>query len=156
MTRRFDFNLPVRRYLPLFYGLYVPAVLLYILIIVQTLRMQENPGSAKGLLVFLLAFVVFFVLYTLLYIPILRVTIPALSLEGKQFGFRGSMGRWFGMNLLGCFLTVITLGIYGAWFIARITRYVTQETSYDGTPFVFKGRGGTLFLILLLTLGVPI
>jgi len=60
------------------------------------------------------------------------------------------------MNLLGCFLSVITLGIYGAWFITRITRYVTQETSYDGRPFAFKGRGGTLFLILLLTLGIPI
>jgi uncharacterized membrane protein YjgN (DUF898 family) len=156
MTRRFDYNLPIRRYLPLFYGLYIPAVLLYILIIAQSLRMQENPGSAKGLLIFLLAFVLFFVLYTLLYVPILRVTIPALSLEGKQFGFQGSIGRWFGMNLLGCFLTAITLGIYGAWYIARITRYVTQETSYDGKQFAFKGRGGTMFLILLLTLGIPI
>jgi uncharacterized membrane protein YjgN (DUF898 family) len=156
MTRRFDYNLPIRRYLPLFYGLYIPIVLLYVLLIGQTLRMQKDPGNPAGMLILLLAFVVFFVLYTLLYIPILRVTIPALSLEGKQFGFKGSIGRWFGMNLLGGFLTAITLGIYGAWYITRITRYITEETSYDGKPFSFKGRGGTLFVILLLTLGVPI
>jgi hypothetical protein len=155
MTRRFEYNLPIRRYLPLFLGLYIPAVLLYILLIAQTLRLQDNPGNPVGLLVLLLAFVLFFVLYTLLYIPILRVTIPALSLEGKQFGFRGSMGRWFGMNLLGCFLTIITLGIYGAWYVTRITRYITEETSFDGKPFAFKGRGGTLFLIVLLTLAIP-
>jgi uncharacterized membrane protein YjgN (DUF898 family) len=156
MTRRFEYNLPIRRYLPLFYGLYVPIVLLYIALIVQSVKIQENPGNPAGMLIVLLAFVLFFLLYTLLYIPILRVTVPALSLDGKQFGFRGSIGRWFGMNLLGCFLTAITLGIYGAWYITRITRYITEETSYDGKPFIFKGRGGTLFLILLLTLGVPI
>lgn len=156
MTRRFEFSLPIRRYLPLFFGLYIPAVLLYVLLIAQTLRLQDNPANPAGLLILLLAFVLFFVLCTLLYIPILRVTIPAMGLEGKQFGFRGSIGRWFGMNLLGCFLTVITLGIYGAWYIARLTRYITEETSFDGKHFAFKGRGGTLFLILLLTLGIPI
>lgn len=156
MTRRFEYNLPIRRFLPLFLGLYIPVILLYILLIAQTMKMQSNPANPAGLLILLLAFVLFFVLYTLLYIPILRVTIPAMSLEGKQFGFRGSIGRWFGMNLLGCFLTVITLGIYGAWYIARLTRYLTEETSFDGKPFAFKGRGGTLFLILLLTLGIPI
>jgi len=51
---------------------------------------------------------------------------------------------------------VITAGIYYPWFMTRITRYLAGETSYKGSPLRFEGKGGRLFVIVLLTLLIPI
>jgi uncharacterized membrane protein YjgN (DUF898 family) len=86
----------------------------------------------------------------------MRRILPALSLEGKPLAFRGSIGRFVGLNLLGVFLSLITLGIYAPWYAARVYRYLAQETSFEGRPWAFDGKGGRLFVILLLTLVLPL
>jgi uncharacterized membrane protein YjgN (DUF898 family) len=70
--------------------------------------------------------------------------------------FNGSFGKYFGTVLLGFFLTIITVGIYGAWFIKNLHRFFVDNSTYDSQNFKFNGKGGILFLILLLTVMVPI
>ena len=53
-------------------------------------------------------------------------------------------------------LTVITLGIYGPWYLTRITRYLVGELSYKEQSLQFTGRGGRLLLIIASTIVIPI
>jgi uncharacterized membrane protein YjgN (DUF898 family) len=81
--------------------------------------------------------------------------VPAILIDNEPLQFRGSIGKFLGLNLLGIFLTVITLGIYGPWYLTRVSRYLVGEVSYKERHLEFSGRGGRLFVIFLLTIVIP-
>jgi uncharacterized membrane protein YjgN (DUF898 family) len=145
----------VRSFFPLFLGLYIPSLVLYV---VQFIWARPAPGGSPFSTLWITAACTagIFLLYIFFAIPLLRLLIPAFSLQGKPLAFRGDLWQFVGMNILGAFLSLITIGVYAPWYITRVTRYLAAETSYDGRPWVFSGRGGRLFVILLLTLVVPI
>jgi len=126
-----------------------------VLILVQSRRAEATTSSAASIFLLLLLAAALFLLTVLFYIPILRKLVSAVFFDNEPFHFEGSIGRFFGLNLLGIFLTVITLGIYGPWYLTRICRYLVGETSYKEQPLEFTGRGGRLLLIFLLTIVVP-
>lgn len=81
------------------------------------------------------------------------------------FKFDGAGGTLFGKVFVGVILTVITIGIYGAWFTVDLIKYFCQETTvvFNGVVnrFRFDGTGAKLFVINLigailsgLTLGI--
>lgn len=156
MKQEFDFNLDARRFFPLFIAFFIPWLILEVLIVAQSRRadklFEETPVMA---VVFLLLVVAMFLLIVLFYIPILRKLISAVSLDNEHFRFNGSIGKFFGLNLLGIFLTGITAGIYGPWYITRICRYLVGEISYKEERLEFTGKGGRLFVIILLTIVLP-
>ncbi len=156
MVRKFDFSLQMRSFFPLFIGFYIPTAALYAVQFVWGTRPAPvgHPFGSAGVSLACAAGVL--ILYFFFAIPFLRRLIPAVSLEGKPLSFRGSLWPFFGMNLLGLFLSVITLGIYAPWYVTKVARYLAAETSYDGRPWEFTGRPGRLFVILLLTLVLPI
>jgi uncharacterized membrane protein YjgN (DUF898 family) len=155
MNREFDFRLDAKSFLPLFLAFYIPWLILEVLIMVQSRRVESAAASAQGVFALLLLLAALILLTVLLYIPILRKLVPAVHFEGEPYHFRGSIGKFLGLNLLGIFLTVITLGIYGPWYLTRISRYLVGEVSYKEQPLGFTGRGGRLFVIILLTIIVP-
>jgi uncharacterized membrane protein YjgN (DUF898 family) len=157
MKQEFDFNLDAKRFFPLFIAFFIPWLILEVLILVQSRRaetvFEETPVMA---VVFLLLVLAMFLLIVLFYIPILRKLISAISLNRESFYFNGSIGKFFGINLLGIFLTGITAGIYGPWYITRISRYLVGEISYKEERLAFAGKGGRLFVIILLTIVLPL
>ena len=157
MKQEFDFNLDARRFFPLFIVFFIPWLILEVLIVAQSRRadklFEETPVMA---VVFLLLVVAMFLLIVLFYIPILRKLISAASLDNEHFRFNGSIGKFFGLNLLGIFLTGITAGIYGPWYITRICRYLVGEILYKEERLEFTGKGGRLFVIILLTVVLPL
>jgi uncharacterized membrane protein YjgN (DUF898 family) len=159
MKRRFTYSLSGAKLFPLFIGFYLPYLICYAAALAGTRLTEGGPtrgaGSAAGLAA-LGGYAGLLLLYILFAIPFLRRLLPALSLEGQALEFRGSIGRFLGLNLLGILLSVVTLGIYLPWYVARVTRYLTGETSYRGMPWKFTGRGSRLFLILLLSLVLPV
>lgn len=88
--------------------------------------------------------------------------------NGRHVGgaeFVGEGGSLFGTFVVGYVLTLLTLGIYGAWFQASLWRWfaTNSRVHHDGRVFqgAFYGTGGELFLIgfvsfflLPLTLGI--
>jgi uncharacterized membrane protein YjgN (DUF898 family) len=157
MKRHFDFHLKAGRLLPLLLAFFIPFVIMEILVVVQSARVDEktDTSAAAALLIFLLLLAMF-LLSVLLYIPILRRVVSAVSLQGEPFRFQGSAGRFLGLNLLGLLLTGITLGVYGPWYITRVCRYLVGEISFKGQGLRFAGKGGRLLVIMLLTLVVPV
>lgn len=83
-----------------------------------------------------------------------------------RFEFQGRGGELFVTLLAGYLLTVLTLGIYGAWFAAKLLRFFNDNvvaTAADGTRYraKFQGTGGELlvtllvgYLLTILTLGI--
>jgi uncharacterized membrane protein YjgN (DUF898 family) len=155
MKREFAFQLDAKKFLPLFLAFFIPWLILEVLTVVQSRRVEAMTVSTAGILALLLLIAALILLTVLFYIPILRKIVPAVLFDNETFQFRGSIGKFFGLNLLGIFLTVITLGIYGPWYLTRICRYLVGEVSYKEHHLEFTGKGGRLFIIFLLTIIVP-
>ena len=155
MKREFDFRLDAKRFLPLFLAVFLPWLALEVLIAVLSGTAGAPTTSTTSIVVLLPLFAALFLLTVLFYIPILRKIVPALYFDEAAFHFRGSIGKFFGLNLLGIFLTCITLGIYGPWYLTRVTRYLVGEVSYKEQSLEFTGKGGRLLLIVALTIVVP-
>ena len=156
MKRSFDFTLEGRRFFPIFIGFWIPFLIIEVVLVSRNMRLQGGSAGFAEAVPSLLASLGLFLLSVLFQIPFMRRLVPAVTFEGTPFGFRGSIGRYFGINLLGLFLSVITAGIYYPWFMARITRYLAGETSYKEQALSFVGKGGRLFAIVLLTLLIPV
>ncbi len=57
------------------------------------------------------------------------------DLERYPIKFAGEAGEYFRIWIVNMFLTVVTLGIYGAWAKIRTRRYFYAHTIIDGHPF---------------------
>lgn len=77
------------------------------------------------------------------------------STGGVRPNFQGTGGEFFVTALVGALLSAITLYIYMPWFICKMARYFTANTTLGPTRrgelrLDFTGQGGELFVILLL------
>lgn len=68
---------------------------------------------------------------------------PALRYDGK-------VGELYGIFLLNLLLTIVTLGIYRFWAMARVRRYLWSRLQFQGRRLEYTGTGGELFLGFLL------
>jgi uncharacterized membrane protein YjgN (DUF898 family) len=72
-----------------------------------------------------------------------------------RFEFVGNGGQLFGIWIIGAILTMITLGIYGPWFMVNVTKYFWENSrgkAADGTIYTlrFDGNGGDLFITIFV------
>ncbi len=72
-----------------------------------------------------------------------------------QLEFKGQGGEFFVIGLVGYLLTLITLGIYGPWFMAKLIRFYADNSeakAQDGTSYQlrFDASGGDLFVAFLV------
>lgn len=59
--------------------------------------------------------------------------------------FTGTAGEYFRIWAVNTTLTILTLGVYGAWAKVRTRRYFYANTLLDGQPFDYLARPGTIF-----------
>lgn len=132
-------------------------ILLYVFLIICALT--RNPVVAfGGVLVFYCGFI--------LLIPVIihssqRYRLSRTSWRGIHFGYRGDLKEFIKLYLGHGFLTLITFGIYGAWFQVKVKEYVYGHIRFGNVEFKFTGEGSSLFLIrlkgfflMVLTLGI--
>ena len=55
--------------------------------------------------------------------------------------FKGQAGEYFGIWIVNLLLTVITIGIYGAWAKVRTKKYFSSNTEIDGHSFGYHATG---------------
>ena len=91
----------------------------------------------------------------------LKYRMAKTAWRGIRFGYRGELGILIRKCVVGFVLTILTLGIYGAWFRVDLRKYVFQNLRMGDVRFSFAGRGSDFFLIQLkglflipLTLGI--
>ncbi len=110
--------------------------------------------------------VAIFYLFFILIIPFaihgaIRYRSSRSSWRGIHFKYLGKRMELFWKFITGMILTILTFGIYGAWFQIEIRKYILSHLRFGNLSFDFKGKGETLFwinlkfiLLFYLTLGI--
>lgn len=127
----------------------------YAIILYSSFELQMEPNDS-GLLLLLFPMLLVIMFAVIIYsFYRLKLTIENIVFEGENLSFSGNIGGFLSIYLLGLLLSVLTFGIYTAWFIQRLQKYIIDKTSYKGDYFSFRGEGTQLFLILLFSLIIP-
>ncbi|HEY9886198.1 MAG TPA: DUF898 family protein [Vampirovibrionales bacterium] len=91
----------------------------------------------------------------------LRYRLSRTSWKGIHLGYRGNVKKLFGIYVKGLILSVITSGIYSAWFIVDLRKYVLSNIRFGNLQFSYKANGFDLFkltikglFLSIITLGV--
>ncbi len=77
-------------------------------------------------------------------------TVYADEEEDIDSYFSGGPGGYLGIHILSFLITVFTLGIGYAWGQKMVLAWETRHTHIGGSPLVFYGTGGQLFVKYLL------
>lgn len=101
-----------------------------------------------------LSLILFVVEYAILFF-IYKMTIEGVEFKEKVFTFGGKFGSFMSLFIGNLLLTIITLGIYGPWFLTKLYNFFAKNATYDDQNFEFKGKGSDLFVIILVTLIIP-
>ena len=154
MKDYFKFNLKAEKLLPVWLTFMVLIVVPYVLLIVKAKDLIIPHQTSLlfgfyGILILIMTMAYAIVFY------LIKLSIEGVEYKGQSFVFSGTFGQFMGKFLLGLFLSIITLGIYSPWFITNIHKFFIDNTSHDSNKLQFAGTGGKLFLILLLTIFLP-
>ncbi|MGB1042828.1 MAG: YjgN family protein [Tenacibaculum sp.] len=140
-----------------FIKVYAIFIALY-LFLIYGLQTQNEAISLIAILIFYL--------FMLLIIPFaihgaVRYRASRSSWKGIHFKYLGDRMQLFWKCIGGMLLSIITLGIYGAWFEVDLRKYILSNIRFGDLSFDFKGKGDSLFwihlkMILLMypTLGI--
>ena len=123
------------------------AVLTGILVFANLIAKKE-PSLAIALI--LLFYVVFLAVIPLIYHGAYRYRMSRTTWCGIRFGYRGSKKQLY-INFLKWFgLTLITFGIYNAWFTINLRKYLIGNIRAGDVEFEYKGNGSDFFVVLVL------
>ena len=67
-------------------------------------------------------------------------------MQRHQVEFRGQTGEYFGIWIVNVLLSIITLGIYGAWAKVRDKKYMYGSTFIDDHSFDYHATGVQIFI----------
>lgn len=153
MKNYFGFTLTGKKLLPIWLIFYFLFIAPYVMLIMKMKNIQPGtpPSGMLFIFLFLLIIVAFFITFYLA-----KIMIENFIYKDKPISFNGKFGKFIGLILGGLLLSIITLGVYMAWFIRNIHRFFVNNSAYDNESFTFQGKGGQLFVILLLTILLPI
>jgi uncharacterized membrane protein YjgN (DUF898 family) len=155
MKKYFNFQLTGKQILPLWILFYLFFVVPYVFIIFKSKTFSHTgaPQTPSFGIILLFILLLFFVLIWSLYFT--KAVIQGVSLDETPVKCDYNLGKYLGVVFPGLFLSIITLGIYSPWFIRNMHRFFIDNSSYKENKFAFQGKGGSLFLILTLSLIVP-
>jgi len=156
MKNYFKFNLTGQKLFPVWLAYLVLFMIPYIVLITQGMKMIQPGGGDYSAYGYILPSILFLMLvnFAITYF-IAKLTIEGIEFKEKPLVFNATFGRFVVVILVGLFFSIITLGIYMPWFIRNVYRFFVDNCSHNNNPFEFKGKGGELFLIFLITFIIP-
>ena len=155
MDKKFTFNLEGRQLLNLyilFFIFYFLPLAGYGFLLSQFQEEEANP------LIFVLAIGLFlFAILSALVLttPLMKKVIESIALNEENLAYEGTIDKFMGINIGGALLSMITFGIYGAWYYKNLYGYVIGKTGFKKSYFKFHGTGLKLFGIIILSLFIP-
>ena len=69
------------------------------------------------------------------------------SWRGIRFGYRGNRKEFMLLFFKDLFFTIISLGIYGAWFSMNLRNYILRNIRFGDAQFNYRGNGGEYFVL---------
>ncbi|MCK9303988.1 MAG: DUF898 family protein [Bacteroidales bacterium] len=166
MKNYFDFTLSGKKFLPVWLVIYLLIFLPYIFVLrysvqmmtpqMMTPGMQTLPELPDNMILFGLIMICIGLAALVIGFFICKILIESVKYSDANLKFNGRFWSFVGKILLGILLSAVTLGIYAPWFARDIHRFFVNGTSLNDSGFEFKGKGGTLFLIFLLGMFLPV
>ena len=154
---RFNFSGTGKEVFKGFIKLYIILITLYGLLILGTL----TDNNTLTLSFFFIFYLTIFLLIPFAIHGTARYRSSRSSWKGIYFKYIGDRKKLFNIYIKGFLLTIITFGIYGAWFSVDVRKYILGNLKFGNLSFNFKGTGDKLFwihlkMILLMypTLGI--
>jgi uncharacterized membrane protein YjgN (DUF898 family) len=93
-------------------------------------------------------------MFFMLFVPFvihtsMRYKTSRVSWRGIHFGYRGELKTLMNISVKGALLTVLTLGIYSAWYAMEVRNYVLSHVRFGSVQINYHGKGFDYFLINL-------
>lgn len=82
--------------------------------------------------------------------------VTRVTFRNEGFPFEGSLREFAPKGALWLFLSTITLGIYGPWFVRNMLDYILSRLSWDGKQALFHGEPKRLLAAILLLIFLPV
>lgn len=152
MKNYFNFKLTGKELLPIWILFLISFLAPYITMIIKMQNIQH--GATPSMIIFPLFILLILIAFVIAFY-IAKFTINNIAYNDKTIEFNGNLGKYIGIVLLGFFLSIITFGIYMAWFVRDLHRFFIDNSSYNSNSLKFQGKGGKLFVIFLLTIFIP-
>jgi uncharacterized membrane protein YjgN (DUF898 family) len=152
MKNYFNFTLTGKKLLPIWFLFLAFFMVPYVSMVLKMINVQQGDNFP---ILFFPMYLVLIVITFVIAFYITKFTIENIALNDKSIQFNGSFGAFIGKILLGYFFSIITAGIYMAWFIRDIYGFFIDNSTYRSNAFTFQGKGSKLFVILLLSIYVP-
>ena len=164
MKNYFKFNLTGKKLLPVWLLFIILYIIPYSIVqghIQELNKVQSGSGmtevfqhmgsmfswQALSLILLVVEYAIMFFIY--------KMTIEGVEFKEKVFTFGGKFGSFMSLFIGNLLLTIITLGIYGPWFMTNMYKFFATNAKHDEHNFEFKGKGSDLFVIFLVTLFIP-
>ncbi|WP_299703835.1 DUF898 family protein [uncultured Pontibacter sp.] len=93
--------------------------------------------------------VAFLVLVPVALHGMMRYRTSRTSWRGIHMGYRGELSDMITTYLVGFFLTIFTLGVYGSWFVVKLRKQMIDNVRFGNVSLRYVGDGADLFLINL-------
>lgn len=151
MKNYFDFSLTGKRLLPIWIFLYLVVFIPYTINSYQMNLSSIAPKPLNLLLLFLIMMVGYLAIFYFI-----KIAIESVRFKENNIHFDGRFMTYVGKVLPGVVLSIITLTIYMAWFFKDLSKFFYNNSTLNADRFQFMGKGGRLFLILMLTMFLPI
>jgi uncharacterized membrane protein YjgN (DUF898 family) len=131
--------------------------LFYAFLIVGVMT-QEPLITVLAIFIFIAAFLV---LVPIALHGMMHYRTSRTSWRGIHMGYRGELSDMISTYLVGMILTVITLGIYGPWFVVKLRKEMIDNVRFGNVRLRYVGDGADLLLIhvkgyflSIITLGI--
>lgn len=156
MKNYFNFQLTGKKFFPLWIAFYVLILVPYIFILIKLQEVINNKGLILQQTKLLFVMFLIIVLTLLFLFFVVKIILKNISFNETPFLNEYKFPRYLWIVLSGIFLSIVTLGIYIPWFIKNVFSYFTNNMSFKGYNPRFRGKGGDLFLIIILTVVIPL
>lgn len=111
----------------------------------------------------LVVYLIFIAIIPLILHGSYRYRMAKTQWSGIRFGYSGNRSELVKLFFRDLFFTLITFGIYGAWFSMNLRNYILGHVQMGNAKFKYNGNGGDYFvlnlkgyLLSIVTLGIYI
>ena len=135
---------------------------LFIITLYVLIFMSAILGSGGIIqIVLLFVYLIFIAIIPLVLHGSYRYRMAKTQWSGIRFGYIGNRNELVKLFFRDLFLTIITFGIYGAWFSINLRKYILGHIQMGNAKFAYRGNGSDYFVLNLkgyilsiLTLGI--
>ena len=123
---------------------------LFIITLYVLIFMSAILGSGGIIqIVLLFVYLIFIAIIPLVLHGSYRYRMAKTQWSGIRFGYIGNRNELVKLFFRDLFLTIITFGIYGAWFSINLRKYILGHIQMGNAKFAYRGNGSDYFVLNL-------